>query len=88
MTPFVPGAGIVEKSMETSSRDLEKANGTVGKEPGAAIQEVGNPVVEPAESGSGSADQLQPQLQQTSQRAVKTLLDGDLRVYLDEVRPL
>ena len=88
MTSFVPGAGIVEKSMETSSRDLDRANSTVGKEPGAAIQEVGNPVVEPAESGLGSADQLQPQLQQTSQRAVKTLLDGDLRVYLDEVRPL
>ena len=74
--------------METSSRDLEKANETVVKEPDAAIQDVGNPVEEPAESGSGSADQLQPQLQQSAQRAVKTLLDGDLRVYLDEVRPL
>ena len=84
-TPFVPGAGIVEKGTETSSRELDKANNPVGKEPDAAMQQGGNPVVEPAESGSGSAHQSQPESQQAAPRAVKTLLDGDLRVYLDEV---
>ena len=43
-------------------------------------------MAEPGESGPGSADQLQLQLQEAASRAVKTLLDGDLRVYLEEVR--
>ena len=91
LTPlFVPRAGIVEKGMvETSSRDPGKANDTVGEEPDAAMQEGGNPMAEPGESGSDSADKLQPKLQEAASRAVKTLLDGDLRVYLEEVsRPL
>ena len=91
LTPLlVPRAGIVEKGMvETSSRDPAKANNTVGEEPNAAMQEGGNPMAEPGEPGSDSADQLQPQLQEAASRAVKTLLDGDLRVYLEEVsRPL
>ena len=91
LTPFVPRTGIGEKGMvETSSREPGKANDIVGEEPDAAMQEGGNPMVEPGEStGSGSADQLQPQLQEAAPRAVKTLLDGDLRVYLEEVsRPL
>ena len=75
--------------VETSSREPGKANAVVGEEPDAAMQEGGNPMAEPGESGSGSADQLQPQLQEAASRAVKTLLDGDLRVYLEEVsRPL
>ena len=87
---FVPRAGIVEKgTVETNSRDPGKANAVVGEEPDAAMQEGGNPMAEPGEPGSGSADQLQPQLQEAASRAVKTLLDGDLRVYLEEVsRPL
>ena len=85
-TPFVPGAGIAENGMaETSSGELDKANGIIGEEPDAAMQEGGKPVVEPAESGP---DQLQPQIQNEAPRAsVKTLLDGDLIVYLDEVPP-
>ena len=75
--------------VETSSRDPGNAYDTVGEEPDAAMQEGGSPMAEPGESGSGSADQLQPQLQEAASRAVKTLLDGDLRVYLEEVsRPL
>ena len=87
LTPFVPLSGIVEKGMvETSSRKPGKANDIVGEEPDAAMQEGGNPMAEPGESGSDSADQLQPQLQEAASRAVKTLLDGHLRVYLEEVR--
>ena len=87
LTPlFIPRAGIVEKGMvETRSREPGKANDIVGEEPDAAMQEGGNPMAEPGESGSGSAEQLQPQLQEAASRAVKTLLDGDLRVYLEEV---
>ena len=91
LTPFVPRAGIVEKGIvETSSREPGKANDIIGEEPDAAMQDGGDPVAEPGEPGSGSADQLQPQqLQEAAPRAVKTLLDGDLRVYLEEVsRPL
>ena len=90
LTPFVPRAGIAEKgTVETSNREPGKANDIVGEEPDAAMQEGGNPMAEPGESGSDSVDQLQPQLQEAAPRAVKTLLDGDLRVYLEEVsRPL
>ena len=89
-TPFVPRAGIVvEKGMvETSSREPGNANGIVGEEPDEAMQEGGNPMAVPGEPGSGSAEQLQPQLQEAAPRAVKNLLDGDLRVYLEEASPL
>ena len=90
LTPFVPRAGIAEKgTVETSSREPGKANDIVGEEPDAAMQDGGDPVAEPGEPGSDYAEQLQPQLQEAASRAVKTLLDGDLRVYLEEVsRPL
>ena len=89
-TPFVPLAGIDEKgTVETCSREPVKANDIVGEEPDAAMQEGGNPMAEPGESGLGSAEQVQPQqLQEAAPRAVKTLLDGDLRVYVEEVSPL
>ena len=74
--------------VETSSREPRKANDIVSAEADAEMQEGGDPVAEPGEPGSGSAEQLQPQLQEAASRAVKTLLDGDLRVYLEEVSPL
>ena len=72
--------------VETSSREPCNANDIVGEEPDAAMHEGGNPMAELGESGSDSAEQLQPQLQEAASRAMKTLLDGDLRVYLEEVR--
>ena len=74
--------------VETSSREPGKANDIVGEEPDAAIQDGGTLMADPGESGLDSAEQLQPKLQEAPPRAVKTLLDGDLRVYLEEVSPL
>ena len=86
LTPLVPWAGIVEKGIvETSSRGPGKANDIVGEEPDAAMQEGGTLM---APGSQDSAEQVQPQLQEAAPRAVKTLLDGDLRVYLEEVSPL